>query len=995
VRRFARPIVKKIEQLLTGLWRWKLDTLVLIGVRRMNEFFRLGALGFFFVGSLLNAGSATTQSAQLKSFSNAVSGWKMGNQHSERDYLQNHEVSKILDGDPQTFFSTTEFAWDTAPRGPYLDLYVTSSEKIDLLRLQARMDSVHGKALGFPRTYSVQYKKGNQDWISVGEFNEQPDVTGIVDIPLPRVEATVLRIKPTKITKDDTRKLYFQLAEVSYKVVGDVILPGAPTRVRAKDSSNSNTVTPTVSGIAVLDKPTHLTGRMVNHRANITWAAPSNSWGRPINKYLIRFRSKDKEEWVYRFSPNSQPRFTTDELEIGPTFIYQVAAVIAADVGSYSENLELRTIPSAPQNPIVTFGAYEMKERVSPVVKVSFSWNPPSDSSVHRITSYSIQMLQSPEPGYWSSDLAEIGYYSSSYQLSLSTNSASFDMDCVDYPVKFRIAAKTADSVGEYIETAMQPIQCSPAVGTPDIPRNVAVMREDSTKTVSPDLNFTWAPPLSDGGSQIIAYVLQQRDSDGRLWWNQWSTINFDNRGRLSAATNYTFNNKSLCRTSFKYRVAAINARGLGTFSAPIEVRAAPCLPSSPQQLMEEYRVLFNNGWRSPNEVLPPSPLGDGAVTVSWGSSADSGGSAIIDYDLQYTEVVNGNDTTWISVPHRYAEPENWVPYRLTVTGLRNKTPYRFRVAWVNGVGKGHYAVTDDTYTPYGVPEKPGELKIIPGSLQADLSWTALANDGGSPITNYLVRYSTNLGNTWSPPTEVSALRTNYLFNALNVGATYIFQVAARNARGIGPFSDSSNPFNPVSGGDMECEINVSLVGTLSCAGNDKSFSPVQARAQCSGCGGNMYGQGTHWFQGQRAVVLPQDAHEIEVMGDTVSSDFNVINLKVGASTLENAVPALVQCAIDDRGRRTGIPSIVSNERYKPFSREVNLQPGSNMFTMTINPIGCLWNSDNWFYFPYNSDYTITLKGRYRAAVCNTNLVNNDPNKIDESKKIPFPLVRR
>jgi surface protein len=72
------------------------------------------------------------------------------------------------------------------------------------------------------------------------------------------------------------------------------------------------------------------------------------------------------------------------------------------------------------------------------------------------------------------------------------------------------------------------------------------------------------------------------------------------------------------------------------------------------------------------------------------------------------------------------------------------------------------------------------------------LSWTAPASDGGSAITDYKTRRSTDNGTTWSAATAIGSTSTSTTISDLTAGDRLVFQVAAVNGEGDSAWSDSS-----------------------------------------------------------------------------------------------------------------------------------------------------------------------------------------------------------
>ena len=91
-----------------------------------------------------------------------------------------------------------------------------------------------------------------------------------------------------------------------------------------------------------------------------------------------------------------------------------------------------------------------------------------------------------------------------------------------------------------------------------------------------------------------------------------------------------------------------------------------------------------------------------------------------------------------------------------------------------------------------GKPDPPSIDNI--GASTAGLSWKKPKEDGGAPITNYIIEYRVEGGFKWIKATEGEISRTSYTVKGLTEGNMYEFRVAAENKAGIGPFSDPTAP---------------------------------------------------------------------------------------------------------------------------------------------------------------------------------------------------------
>ena len=94
------------------------------------------------------------------------------------------------------------------------------------------------------------------------------------------------------------------------------------------------------------------------------------------------------------------------------------------------------------------------------------------------------------------------------------------------------------------------------------------------------------------------------------------------------------------------------------------------------------------------------------------------------------------------------------------------------------------------------VPGAPTNVRAIPSNGYATVSWTAPADNGGSPVTGYVVAYSTDGGGTYTRTTQnfSTSTATSQDVSGLRNGTAYVFRVSAINAVGTGPASAPSSP---------------------------------------------------------------------------------------------------------------------------------------------------------------------------------------------------------
>lgn len=175
-------------------------------------------------------------------------------------------------------------------------------------------------------------------------------------------------------------------------------------------------------------------------------------------------------------------------------------------------------------------------------------------------------------------------------------------------------------------------------------------------------------------------------------------------------------------------------------------------------------------------EYLSLSPSSE-YVYLYWGAPPSDGGSPITGYVVESSD---NDGATWTTQPHA-----GTAPYQ-TVSGLANGRPYVFRVSAVNSVGVGQPRVSSSV-VPADVPGPPLELKASISGSRATLTWSAPQNDGGDPVTGYVLAYRAVADASWQDGPQTDANTRTATIVGLIDGKAYEFSVRARNSVGSGP----------------------------------------------------------------------------------------------------------------------------------------------------------------------------------------------------------------
>lgn len=177
---------------------------------------------------------------------------------------------------------------------------------------------------------------------------------------------------------------------------------------------------------------------------------------------------------------------------------------------------------------------------------------------------------------------------------------------------------------------------------------------------------------------------------------------------------------------------------------------------------------------------------GDSAVDLSWDAPTWVGGSPVTGYRIEMDSGA-GYDTL-------FADTGSTVTTQ-RIMGLTNGVTRSFRVYAINANG---VSVASDvvTATPVALPGAPTDLVAVPGDGQAELTWAAPADDGGTPVTGYRIETSTD-GSTWTVVVaDTGSTATTATVSGLTNGVPTSFRVSATNAVGTGAPSapDTTTP---------------------------------------------------------------------------------------------------------------------------------------------------------------------------------------------------------
>ena len=176
---------------------------------------------------------------------------------------------------------------------------------------------------------------------------------------------------------------------------------------------------------------------------------------------------------------------------------------------------------------------------------------------------------------------------------------------------------------------------------------------------------------------------------------------------------------------------------------------------------------------------------GNGAAVVRWAVAGGAGALPVTGYVVTPYVGTHALSARVVSASHKSE----------VIRGLANGRTYRFKVAARNPSGTGPLSSPTNAVT-VGTPTAPTRVRAAAFAGKALVHWAAPANDSGSRIVGYVV---IPYRNGVAQPAQVFKNRaTAEMIKGLRPGKPYTFRVIARNARGKGLTSVSSNRVRPV-----------------------------------------------------------------------------------------------------------------------------------------------------------------------------------------------------
>jgi parallel beta-helix repeat protein len=351
---------------------------------------------------------------------------------------------------------------------------------------------------------------------------------------------------------------------------------------------------PLMDPLAVLpsvpSEPQNLNATAGNQQVSLSWSPPVSHGGAPITDYRI-YRGNISGGESFLVEVGNVLAYVDSGLMNGQTFYYQVSAVNVAGEGPKSTEANatptlIPTVPSEPQNPLVTPGDG----------LIDLTWDAPLFDGNSSITNY--RLYRGTTSG-GEAFLLEIGNITMYDDTGLTNGQTYY----------YKVSAVNAIGEGPKSNEA----SATPAT-IPTPPQNLVAMAGDREASLS------WDPPSSDGGSSVTSYrIYRGTTPGGEVFLTEVGNV-----------TSYVDIGLSPGQTYY-YQVSAMNVVGEGPISN--ETHATPTtMPGAPTTLQAR---LTGSGFEN--------------ITITWSLSSDdgSGQDSVVGYEVYQNLTYDSNGLSY------------------------------------------------------------------------------------------------------------------------------------------------------------------------------------------------------------------------------------------------------------------------------------------------------------------------------------------------------------
>ena len=464
----------------------------------------------------------------------------------------------------------------------------------------------------------------------------------------------------------------------------------------------------------------------------LKWKKPKDDGGSPIKQYEVEKFDKETGRWT-RVGKTDKPEIDVTGLTPGKEYLFRVTAI--NDEGDSEPLTTLESIIAKnPYDEPTKPGTPEIVDYDN--TSVDLKWTPPKSDGGAPIQKYIIEKKEKVGLAWspnWEKATEVTGDLTEAKVTELKERTE----------VQFRVVAVNKAGPGEPSDATKTHVVKHRRL-KPYIDRtNLDMITVKKGKQVKLDINVRGEPP------PVITWKLVDKEVKTD---ENYDIVNVDYN------TKFTINDSQRKHTG-KYKIVAVNEVGKDEAEVEICILCAPSRPKGPLKVDNVHEKGCELHWQKPE---------------------DDGGKPIQGYTVEKLDPLTGN---WVPCGKADKDATDFV-----VTGLQPGKFYQFRVKAVNSEGESEPLATTEPIlakNPYESALAPGRPDIVDwDEKHVDLQWKPPKNDGGAPITGYIVEVKDNLSTHWEPVLETKTSKPEASVAGLIKGKQYQFRVKAVNKAG-------------------------------------------------------------------------------------------------------------------------------------------------------------------------------------------------------------------
>jgi len=514
------------------------------------------------------------------------------------------------------------------------------------------------------------------------------------------------------------------------------------------------------------------TGNLSPLAAQVSWEAPEDDGGVPLQKYIIEARPEKGGKWekVQEADPEDTAAIIKN-LKPDEKYKFRVRAVNKNDeVGDPAET-DLCYVPPNVKPPEEA-GKPDIVDFDEKSVKLKFK--PPRNDGGAPVTHYIIEAKDKSMP---SAGWKEVAVTDS------PKPEAEVEGLREGQTLQFRVRAVNDAGVGEPSE-ASEAHLVRPKNSPPSI------IRESLKKEVRVDLHTSLRIDIEYKGEPEpqVEFYLKPRKKKGKPeapteteFGNKFTVGNWHRNEPAADALTYT-GYYVIDRMERNYggelTVVVKNENGQDSEKIAVRIIGPPKSPRGPLEAVDITKdscVL---------KFKPPEDDGDCQPTGYVLEKMDTKSGLWVPCG-KIAAPIDGDDETEIKVP---------------VKGLEEGQRYQFRVKAVNDEGASEPLTTDGSILakdPFGVSSPPGLPTVVDfDGPMVELEFAPPHRDGGTPIQSYIIEKKAKGDSSWEKAAEVPNQGMGpqkAKVKGLQEGVQYQFRVKAVNKGGVSDPSEESN----------------------------------------------------------------------------------------------------------------------------------------------------------------------------------------------------------